>query len=342
MKLVAAAASAQAFDSFSFQPLISHPLHIPHPSLTHTVTRNLTHCLRKTSLNPLTVKAQQTQIPNPQTNTHSDDVDDDFIPTDQVKLLVKFKSRHNYIRVLQVARKADHPLAGSRLLLLDAPGNIHSIYFPLKSHTDTYFDVFGTLPPILPPGPLGILGFGAGSAARLILELYPQGVVHGWELDPAVISVAREYFGLSRLEKQYPDRLFIYTGNALNASMKNGFSGLLVDLYGKGSLIPELQDPKTWERMRRSLRRGGRIMVNVGGSCVEAEDKGRDGRVVMEETLEAMSKVFDGEVHVLRLGNGKDDSSIALTGEFPDVKVWKKVVPKSLKFYVDMWKPLNG
>ncbi|KAK3014252.1 hypothetical protein RJ639_008468 [Escallonia herrerae] len=286
---------ADAADT-SFQPLIPHPLHIPHPSLTHTVRRNLTHTLRKTSLNPLTVKAQQTQIPNPQTNTHNDDVDDDFIPTDQVKLLVKFKSRHNYIRVLQVARKADHPLAGSRLLLLDAPGNIHSIYFPFKSHTDTYFDVFGTLPPILPPGPLGILGFGAGSAARLILELYPQGVVHGWELDPAVISVAREYFGLSRLEKQYPDRLFVYTGNALNARSED-----------MGEDEEELEER-------------GRIMVNVGGSCVEAEDKGRDGRVVMEETLEAMSKVFDGEVHILRLGNGKDDSSIALTGEFPDVK----------------------
>ncbi|KAA8542261.1 hypothetical protein F0562_023603 [Nyssa sinensis] len=282
------------------------------------------------SINRLRLKSQQTHFSNPQTKTQ-----DDGIPIDLVKTLVKFKSRHNFIRVLQVSRKADHPFAGSRLLLLDGPGNIHSISFLFKSLTDTYFDVFATLPPILPPGPLGILGFGAGSAARLILELYPQGVIHGWELDPAVISVAREYFGLSKVEKQYPDRLFIYIGNALNASVKDGFSGILVDLFSKGCLIPKLQDPMTWEKLKKSLRKGGRIMVNVGGSCVEAEDSRRDGKVIMEESLEAMHKVFPGKVSVLSLGNRKDDSCIALTGELPDIDEWKKALPKSLRTHRD-------
>ena len=254
---------------------------------------------------------------------------------------MKFKSRHNYIRVLEVSRKADHPFAGSRLLLLDGPGNIHSISFLLKSLTDTYFDVLATLPAVLPPGPLGILGFGAGSAARLILETYPQGVVHGWELDPSVIEVGREYFGLSKLEKENPDRLFIYIGNALNASVRNGFSGILVDLFCKGGLIPELQDPGTWEKLRKRLRKGGRIMVNVGGSCVEAEDSRRDGKVVMEETLKAMHKVFGDKVFVLNLGNRKEDSSIAITGELPDLDEWKNALPRPLRCYVDMWTPFT-
>ncbi|XP_052180496.1 uncharacterized protein LOC127793803 [Diospyros lotus] len=268
--------------------------------------------------------------------------EDDGIPIDQVKTLAKFKSRHNYIRVLEVSRKADHPFAGSRLLLLDSPGNIHSISFLFHRLTTTYFDVFATLPPILPPGPLGILGFGAGSAARLILDLYPTGAIHGWELDPAVISVGREYFGLSRLEKQHPDRLFVYNGDALNAEVKDGFSGLLVDLFSKGCLVPELQDPRTWERLKRRLRSGGRMMVNVGGSCVEAEDSSRDGKVIMEETLAALREVFPGEVFVLSLGHGKEDSSIALTGELPDVELWKKALPKALRFYADMWTPFTG
>ena len=74
----------------------------------------------------------------------------------------------------------------------------------------------------------------------------------------------------------------------MNASVRNGFSGILVDLFCKGSLIPELQDLGTWEK----LRKGGRIMVNVGGSCVEAEDSRRDGTVVTEESLKTMHKVF--------------------------------------------------
>ncbi|KAE8708179.1 ras-related protein RABA4c-like [Hibiscus syriacus] len=320
--------------------IISHPF----PITCYTVksSHSLHHFSLKVPGRPKLVhlplassRSDQTHQYKPQTKTQ-----DDGIPIDDVKVIAKFKTRHNYIRVLQVSRSADHPFAGSRLLLLDSPGNIHSISFLFKSLTNTYFDVFATLPPILPPGPVGILGFGAGSAARLMLELYPELRIHGWELDPSVVEVGREYFGLEKLEKQYPDRLYIYIGNALKASIRNGFAGILVDLFCKGSLIPELQDPTTWQKLRKSLRKGGRIMVNVGGSCVEAEDERRNGKMVMEETLKAMHRVFGDKLFVLNLGNGKDDdSSLALTGELAvsDLDAWKKKLPRSLKGYVDMW-----
>ncbi|KAL2321786.1 hypothetical protein Fmac_026165 [Flemingia macrophylla] len=267
---------------------------------------------------------------------------DEGIPAEEVKILAKFKSRHNQIRVLEVSRKADHPFRGSRLLLLDGPGNIHSISFLFKTLTNTYFDVFATLPPILPPGPLALLGFGAGTAARLILDLHPAAILHAWELDPAVLQVARQYFNLARLEHQHKDRLFIYVGNALNATAPNGFSGIVVDLFSKGSLIPELQAPSTWLRLRERLKKGGRIMVNVGGSCVEAESRLRDGKVVMHETLRAMRDVFgEDKLFVLSLGNRKDDSSLALTGDLPQLDQWKKQLPGPLKCYPDMWMPYS-
>lgn len=182
---------------------------------------------------------------------------------------------------------------------------------------------------------MGILGFGAGSAARLILELYPELIIHGWELDPFVISVGREYFGLVELEKEYSNTLFINIGDALEATIEDGFSGILVDLFSKGSLIPQLQEPATWEKLRKCLRKGGRIMVNVGGSCVEAEDPRRDGEAVMQETLVAMHRVFGDSLFVL---DGKDDSSLALTGELPNLDVWRKALtPRSLRHYAHMW-----
>ncbi|XP_034925915.1 uncharacterized protein [Populus alba] len=320
--------------ALQIRPFTPYPIQISH----HTY-RRIIKLSSKTLSKPLQIKSKSQETHHdftPQTRTQ-----DDGIPIEDVKIIAKFKSRHNYIRVLEISRKADHPFAGSRLLLLDAPGNIHSISFLFKSLTNTYFDVFAALPPIIPPGPIGILGFGAGSVARLLLELYPGVVVHGWELDSSVIDVGREFFGLKKLEKQYPDRLFIYVGNALSAKVKDGFSGILVDLFCKGSLIPELQDPNTWEKLRKSLRKGGRIMVNVGGSCVEAEDKRRDGKVLMEDTLKAMHQVFGDRLFVLNLGNRKDDSSLALTGKLPDLDAWKKVLPRSLSCYVDMWRPLS-
>lgn len=152
-----------------------------------------------------------------------------------------------------------------------------------------------------------------------------------------MISVGREFFGLSKLEKLYPDRLFVYIGNALQASTKDGFSGILVDLFCDGCLIPELQDPNTWVKLKRELRKGGRIMVNVGGSCVEAEDSRKDGTLLMEETLKAMSRVFPGQLSVLTLGNG--DSSVALTGGSPNIDAWRNSLPKDLRFYAEMWRP---
>ncbi|EOA12695.1 hypothetical protein CARUB_v10027939mg [Capsella rubella] len=308
------------------------PLHITRQFLSLTSPPSTLILRPKPPQNPIFIR----------TSSHRSKTshDDDGVPADDVKTLAKFKSRHNFIRVIEVSRKTNHPLAGSRLLLLDNPGNIHSISFLLKTLTDSYFDVFATLPPIIPPGPIGILGFGAGSTARLILELYPPDfTVHGWELDPSVIDVGREFFGISKLEREHKDRIFINIGDALNASLKTGFSGILVDLFSKGSVIKELQDPKVWEDLKSRLRKRGRIMVNVGGNCVEAEDSERDGGLVMEETLKAMSHVFGDKLFVLTLGNG-NDSSVALTGDLPDLDAWKKRLPRSeLRSYVDMWVP---
>ncbi|XP_057418675.1 uncharacterized protein LOC130712878 [Lotus japonicus] len=308
--------------------------HNPIPNLQHqpTTTRRISFISLKTSQPP------PPKSSSPQPNK----TQEDGIPVEDVKILAKFKSRHNYIRVLEVSRKADHPFRGSRLLLLDAPGNIHSISFLFKPLTNTYFDVFATLPPLLPPGPIAVLGFGAGSAARLLLELYPDAVVHGWELDPSVIQVAREYFNLAKLEREHKRRLFIYVGDALAASVPEGFSGIMVDLFAKGSLLPELQEVATWERLRSCLRKGGRIMVNVGGSCVEAENRLRDGKVVMEETLKAMKVVFGEKLFVLGLGNRKDDSSLALTGNLPQGDAWKNALQPPLRYYVDLWTTFSG
>ncbi|KAL1533023.1 hypothetical protein AAHA92_32969 [Salvia divinorum] len=320
-------------------PHLHHPNSPPPSAATHRPIP--IKFRRRKGLSPLNSTYSPSSIPQSATKSSSSS-SDDGIPVEHVKTLVKFKSRHNYIRVIQVSREADHPLAGSRLLLLDAPGNIHSISYLFKSLTNAYFDVFATLPPILPPGPIGILGFGAGSTARIILELHPEAAINGWELDSSVLAVAREYFGLEKLEKKYSERLKIYTGNALNAGEKEKFAGILIDLFSKGCVIPELQDAATWEKLRRSLRKGGRMMVNVGGSCVEPEDIRRDGKVIMEETLKAMHEVFGREVYVLSLDNRKDDSAVAMTGGMPDAGEWRKKLPRPLKFYVDMWKPYGN
>ena len=75
---------------------------------------------------------------------------------------------------------------------------------------------------------------------------------------------------------------------------------------------------------------------------MEAEDSTRDGKVVMEDTLKAMHRVFCDKLFLLGLGNRHEDSSLALTGDLPDLEAWKKMLHRSLSRYVDKWKPFSG
>lgn len=68
--------------------------------------------------------------------------------------------------------------------------------------TEAYYDVLAALPAVIPEGPIGILGLGAGTAARLIHHFWPAIHMHGWELDPGVVQAARNFFDLEELEWQ--------------------------------------------------------------------------------------------------------------------------------------------
>jgi hypothetical protein len=258
---------------------------------------------------------------------------------DELQLVADIQSPYNHIRVADVS-----PRAGARLLLLDGPGNIHSLSFPRRGDrpplTGTYLDAFATLPPLLPRPSLAVLGFGAGAAARALLHFYPDISVHGWELDPAVVAVARDFFGLADLERRHAARLSVHVGDALEArAPPGGFGGAAVDLFARGSVLPALQEPGTWRRLGAVVAPGGRVMVNCGGAGVEAEDEGRDGAAVKDATLRAMAAAFgEGAVSVLHV----DGSWVAMTGPPVTAAAWRARLPPELRHFVDAWRPYGG
>ncbi|KAF6150825.1 hypothetical protein GIB67_020908 [Kingdonia uniflora] len=107
-------------------------------------------------------------------------------------------------------------------------------------------DEFASLPAIVPQGPIAILGLGGGTCARLMLDLWPSLKLEGWELDEILIDKAREYLGLADLEKSTQNGGFlrVHIGDALSPSaiVPGGFSGIVVDLFSSGKVLPQLQE----------------------------------------------------------------------------------------------------
>ncbi|BBM97878.1 hypothetical protein MPTK1_1g09100 [Marchantia polymorpha subsp. ruderalis] len=312
---------------------------------------------------------------------------DDVIPSEDATFLASIMTRYNFIRVLEVAKTSDHPMAGARVLLLDKFGNVHSLYHEYRLLTDSYYDVFPTLPAIIPDGPIGIFGLAAGTAARLIHYFWPDRDIYGWELDPAVVYVARKYFSLEELEcshdfhrpgpmelgpmeeggfvgpasyrkwkrdhgssvfaqngggRRADGRLRVVIGDALSAdaAVHGGFAGLIVDLFAEGAVVPALQEPGVWRAMKEKLRPGGRIMINCGGSCVDAGVGKKDGRITMEETVAAIAREFPGQLSVLPLRR-RGDNYIALTGPPPDLEAWCHCLPECLQVGCADWLPVS-
>lgn len=260
------------------------------------------------------------------------------------QVLVAIQSLYNHIVIL------DSP--SSRLLLLDATGNIHSILNKGSKWTGSYWDEFATLPPMVPRGPIAIFGLGGGTAAHLMLELWPSLQLEGWEIDEILIDMSRDYLGLSDLEKHNSDGgiLKIHIGDVFSPSVgiTGGYSGIIVDLFANGKVLPQLEEASTWLELYGKLAPNGRLMVNCGagqnelpsaGSSVSSSDGSfTDNAWELNATVKALCKAFPGQLYWKKMSKKAGENYIALTGPLPDLGVWSACLPSDLSSSVYQWK----
>lgn len=128
-------------------------------------------------------------------------------------------------------------------------GNGFNMYKDYKLLNITLQDEFASLPAVVPKGPIAIFGLAGGTAAHLMLDLWPSLQLEGWEIDEILIDKAREYLGLSDLEKhtQSGGILNVHIGDCFSpsASISGGFAGIIIDLFTNGKVLPELQEVYT-------------------------------------------------------------------------------------------------
>jgi spermidine synthase len=105
------------------------------------------------------------------------------------------ESAYNYIEVLE--------RGGYVMLRLNEGQGVHSVYHPTDLNYHGPWEQF-LVAPFFNPGftagdvrRIGIVGLAAGTTARQATAVFGAVPIDGWELDPDIIQIGRDYFGMT-------------------------------------------------------------------------------------------------------------------------------------------------
>lgn len=125
-----------------------------------------------------------------------------------------------------------------------------------------YLDEFALGPVIVPAKNLLVLGMGAGGSIRVSREVAPEIEIDAVEIDPEVVRVAGEFFGLP----QNDPRLHVHIADARPWLAEHaGKSDLVhIDLFQGGPYVPfYLTTVEFFRLVRARMADGGLLILNV-------------------------------------------------------------------------------
>ncbi|MFP4345590.1 MAG: fused MFS/spermidine synthase [Anaerolineales bacterium] len=213
-----------------------------------------------------------------------------LLPTGTIRprkgLIHEEESTYNFIQVVENQH-------GARLLLLNEGEGIHSIYLPTYILTGGTWDFFLAAPFFNPPphppeavDNLLVVGLAAGTIPDQYTEIFGPIPIDGVEIDPAIIEVGREYFGMVQpnLETHAVD------GRAFLRQTTARYDVVAVDAYRLPYIPWHLTTVEFFAEIRERLTEEGVVAINVGHTP-------DDWRLV-EVLVATMQEVFPS-VHVI-------------------------------------------
>ena len=194
------------------------------------------------------------------------------------------ESAYNYIQVIE--------RDGVRMLMLNEGQGIHSVYTPGMSATYGTWDFFLAAPFFYAPQDevqierIAIVGLAAGTVAKQYTQVFGPVPIDGWEIDPEIIAVGRQWFDMSE-----PN---------LNAIAEDGrwgiqhspykYSVIGVDAYRLPYIPFHLTTVEFFEILRDHLTDEGSAVINVGRTPTD--------RRLIEGMVGTLQVVFES-VHVV-------------------------------------------
>jgi spermidine synthase len=168
------------------------------------------------------------------------------------------ESAYNYIQVVE--------FNGTRYLRLNEGQGVHSEYNPAT------LDYGGPWQQFL-VGPffyanrepasvtrIGIVGLAAGTTARQAAAVFPNVTIDGWEIDPKIVQVGREYFGMN-----LPNlNVFVQDGRWGLEQSPVKYDLIIVDAYRPPYIPPHLTTQEFFQIAADHLKPDGVLAINVG------------------------------------------------------------------------------
>jgi spermidine synthase len=171
------------------------------------------------------------------------------------------ETEYNYIQVLEIE--------GYRYLRLNEGQGIHSVWHPTVLNYGGPWQQFlagpfFNAPPYLPEQVqrIAIIGLAAGTIARQASAVFYDPPIDGYEIDPAIIQVGREYFGMDLPNLQ----AYAVDGRYGLVHSPERYSIIGVDAYRPPYIPPHLTTQEFFIEARDHLTEDGVLVINVGRS----------------------------------------------------------------------------
>jgi spermidine synthase len=175
------------------------------------------------------------------------------LPTDrQQGEIYRAESIHNIIRVFDSPTQRD--------LFLNYTLGAQTTMSKVGLLTGGYYDVFLLGPHFNGGKKVLFLGVAGGTSLKQLVSVYPKLEVTGVDLDPAVLKVAREYFGL----KSEPRiKLVAEDARWFVANTKEKYDVIAIDLYVTGHIPFFTTTREFFALVRGRLNENGIVIMNV-------------------------------------------------------------------------------
>ena len=211
------------------------------------------------------------------------------------------ESAYNFIQVVE--KKMPRDGRSRRYLVLNEGRAVHSIYDPQEPYAPLVGGVWDSMnaAPALAysgkPMKTAVVGLAAGTVPNQWLGLFGEHwglTVDGAEIDPGILAVGREYFGVAEDEKRglsayaQDGRLF------LRRQPAESYDVILTDAYKQPYIPFHLATQEYFQLVHDRLKDGGVMAINVGALDVKAE--------IFVRLLSTVSSVF-GEVRYVLVKN---------------------------------------